>query len=423
MMRYSRIILVLILAVSSCKEDTRVPYEPFKRIIDRNYEFSNGVMPRNVLESYLSRSITQCEFLMPDKYLEITNRYREDDVRMLKNIGAKFIGRSIYSFNTNTFANFNQPDFWEYAKSKTEEMHDFDPDVIFQGGIFEIVTDKCSTIPVPAWVFEAFDLPVETRNFEYEKMLNRGGRYQNYWGPNQSVPDITQLETRLFFYFTAVKFMQVGVESLHFGQAELISMSSKENNENAWVELLGKIREAASTETRRGMVICDAHLPEGGFVVDGKLLFDFVAFTLVPKENLDVPQNCMLEKYRCNWALYGRTKGGITPSGWSCDKALLKVEFDNFGISDHPGIAKDCDCVWGYDEITWFSRQPEKYRNEFLKYANAWIENNDPNCFLEMPGNRITTGGRTQFYRANTASEACPYGYNQEETIKEIWSE
>lgn len=34
------------------------------------------------------------------------------------------------------------------------------------------------------------------------------------------------------------------------------------------------------------------------------------------------------------------------------------VEFDNSGVSDHPGVADLNDhYVWGYDEITWFYMQ------------------------------------------------------------------
>jgi hypothetical protein len=256
-------------------------------------------------------------------------------------------------------------------------------------------------------------------------MLNRQGLSVNCWGAGASCPDITQLETRLFFYFMARQYMEIGIEAIHFGQAEWVAMSDKDNNYSSWLELLEKVRATALTAARRGTVICDGHLYGGGIVADGKLLFDFVSFPMRAKEITDEPQKAALQKLYLD-AMYERTKGGVTPSGWSCDKCPYLVEFDNFGTSDHPGTANLNDhFVWGYDEISWFSIQPESYRNEFIKYANDWIEKNDPNGFLQMPGSRVTSinSANDSKYRANTKSETCPSGQNQEETIKKIWTE
>ena len=54
----------------------------------RDYNF-DGSISREVLENYLSRSITMMDLLsgVGDE---------DDNIRMLKNIGAKFAGRSLY---------------------------------------------------------------------------------------------------------------------------------------------------------------------------------------------------------------------------------------------------------------------------------------------------------------------------------------
>jgi hypothetical protein len=36
-------------------------------------------------------------------------------------------------------------------------------------------------------------------------------------------------------------------------------------------------------------------------------------------------------------ALYNKSKGGKTASGWKCKSLPYLVEFDNYGISKHPG--------------------------------------------------------------------------------------
>jgi hypothetical protein len=100
------------------------------------------------------------------------------------------------------------------------------------------------------------------------------------------------------------------------------------------------------------------------------------------KEICESPQEAEFKKYYLD-AIYGRTKGGTTPSGWYCEKGPYIVEFDNFGISDYPGTCILTDYfVWGYDEITWFALQPEDYRKEFLKYAHDWVRIVDPNGYV-----------------------------------------
>lgn len=67
-----------------------------------DYHF-DGTISREVLENYLDRSVTMAYFLVTGKvegnreYL-----YREDDARLIRNIGAKFIGRAIYRANTRS---------------------------------------------------------------------------------------------------------------------------------------------------------------------------------------------------------------------------------------------------------------------------------------------------------------------------------
>ena len=101
------------------------------------------------------------------------------------------------------------------------------------------------------------------------------------------------------------------------------------------------------------------------------------------------------------------------------------MEFDNYGSSRQPGQpGMGPFWVWGWDEITWFSQQPESYRNEWLNYAWNWVRDTDPRGHLQMPGSRLLSPGTPdgpRWYWANTRSDACPNGSNTEETIKELW--
>jgi hypothetical protein len=118
--------------------------------------------------------------------------------------------------------------------------------------------------------------------------------------------------------------------------------------------------------------------------------------------------------------------GGTTPSGWRCAHLPYLVEVDNWGVSDRPGRPHVDGCwIWGYDELSWFAHQDETYRDKWLLYGWKWVRKHDPNGFVQMPGSRVlhvAVDGHSWYY-ANTRSKAVPHGFNQEETIKAIWSE
>ena len=138
------------------------------------------------------------------------------------------------------------------------------------------------------------------------------------------------------------------------------------------------VRAYAAKHARRHMVLCDAHVPSGGLVRDGKLLLDFHSFPLRIKEVPDKPQEAIL-KVGFSDGIYGRSKGGVTPSGWQCEHLPYLVEIDNWGVSRQPGQAEAGGIwVWGYDEITWFAHQSEDYRNDWLRYAWDWVPQDRP---------------------------------------------
>ena len=94
-------------------------------------------------------------------------------------------------------------------------------------------------------------------------------------------------------------------------------------------------------------------------------------------------------------------------------------------MSHRPGQAGVGGCwVWGYDEICWFAHQSTAYRNQWLHYAWNWVREHDAAGYLEMPGSRLLEGAVAgkRWYFANTPSAATPDGFDQEETIRQIWA-
>jgi hypothetical protein len=364
-----------------------------------------------VLDNYLSRAISMQGMLNGCGDLP-------ENIRMLKSTGAKFIGRSLclWGQEANLLRNL------ETAKLQSQKVVDADSDMILQACIFEIVTTEVEQVPVPDWSLAALGQPLEKRNFRYADMLYPDGSYRNHWRPGQSVPDVSRPETKLWFYFLGASFIDAGCEAIHFGQTEL--MNHNDVNLDHYSEVLRLIRSYAAGHARRHMVLCDSHVPSGGLLREGQLLMDFHSFPLRTMEVADKPQEAIL-KVGFSDAIYGRSKGGTTWSGWKCEHLPYLVEFDNYGVSKHPGQAKAGGIwTWGYDEITWFAHQSREYRANWLRYAWDWVRQTDSNGHLQMPGSRVLTSPQDglQWYYANAPSPAVPAGMGDEETIRAIWA-
>lgn len=381
----------------------------------RDYRF-DGKISRAVLENYLSRSITFGELLNIERVENSLGGNTEDNVRMLTHTGAKLIGRAIYMWGGET----RLPRLLELGRPVAVKLHAADPNIVIQAAAFEIVSNQLDRMPIPAWVFEGFDLPVEKRNFRYADMLYPNGHRVDHWRKGASVPDMSRIETRMWFYYLCASYINIGVEAIHFGQVEI--MDDRDPDHTHWRDMMARIRTYADKHARRHMLLADAHVPSGGIVHDGRLMFDFHSFPLRIEEVVEDPQKGILKVGYLD-SLFNRSKGGVTPSGWSCGSLPYIVELDNFGASGKGGQNIGQHFIWGYDEICWFAHQSESYRNHWLRYAWDWIRRTDPNGFLQMPGSRTLADpvNGNRWYWANRPSKKVPTGFNQEQTIKQIW--
>ncbi|HEV3167870.1 MAG TPA: hypothetical protein VGZ22_27965 [Isosphaeraceae bacterium] len=376
----------------------------------RSYRF-DGKISREVLNNYLSRSISMEGLLNGRGDLD-------DNIRMLKSTGAKFIGRSLclWANESNLLRNL------ERAKQQLPKVLEADPEMILQACIFEVVTTQVEQIPVPDWAFVGMGMPVETRNFRYADMLYPDGKRRDHWRTGASVPDVSRPETKLWFYYLAASYIDLGIEAIHFGQVEL--MNGNDRDLENYAQVLSLIRSYAARHARRHMLLCDAHVPHGGFVREGRLLLDFHSFPLRVMEVPDRPEEAVLQVGFSD-GIYGKSRGGLTFSGWSCEHLPYLVELDNWGVSRRPGQARaGGNWVWGYDEISWFAHQSKPDRKEWLQYAWDWVRRTDPNGYLQMPGSRTVRSplDKRRWYYANNPSPAVPDGLGDEEAIRVIWA-
>ena len=403
--------LILVSAGLVAATTIKPPAKPIAK--KRDYKFKNKIS-REVLENYLDRSIS-----MQNLLCGIQSENFDDNLKMIKNIGAKLIGRAVCQWGGEA----GIPKNLILEKERAEKVHAIDPDVVLQACIFEIVTRSVNQLHVPDWAFKALGVPVQDRNFILDSMQYNVVSKGRNWGGGSISPDVSKLETKLYFYYLGRSYIDVGIEGLHFGQVEL--MNKNDPNLDNYAQILTLIRDYARKNARRGMVICDAHVPHGGFLRDGHLLLDAHAFPLRIKETPDTAQHAKLEVNHLD-ALFLKSKGGISPSGWSCDHLPYLVEFDNYGGRPSGKVANPPGSnifVWGCDEITWIASQPDDYRRQWLSYAYDWVHKTDPNGHVEMPGSRQTSGlVNIRWYHANNKSAITPTGMGDEDTIRDIWA-
>lgn len=443
----------------------------------------NGSMSKEVLRNYASRAVTHAglcvENLAEDPIFT-------EDLRMLRRIGAKYIGRAAYYSWGGNLSAADIEKHYKIAKEKADLVHKADSEIILQAGIFEIAyKGTVNATAIPSYVFEAFGLPVEKRNFRFTDIVfPKGTKDKNgtdngigCWGNDGSgVPDITQTETKMYFYYQITRYIDAGYEAFHMGQAEKMMLYRGNSYATHWDELLTKARKYAKTHARRGIALFDCHtaIDSNGIKVGDNLVFDIQGAGIVPNETKteNGALMCEISDYKKCWLSWiGRSAGGKHPLGFTIENNFTILEFDNYGGNGKPGVAtKNAFYNWGFDDVTWFATQPEWHRNQFLKECDTYLKKNNLDSsgkqqyFLQPSCRRVITPGVGYYpemtytpgsyfssdfmfdyaekektdinynnskntytltvkkdYRANRQSDGCPNGFNQEDTIREIF--
>jgi len=198
----------------------------------RDYRFDTTIS-REVLENYLSRSITMEGLLNGRGDLD-------DNIRLLKTTGAKYVGRGLclWGGEGQLLSNLQR------AREQVPRVREADPDIILEACIFEIVTTQVEQVPVPDWAFVALGQPVEKR---YADMSYPEGQRRN-WGARGSVPDVSRPETKLWFYYLAASYIDLGFEAIHFGQVEI--MNGNDRDLANWEQVLMAFPTASTAGAR-----------------------------------------------------------------------------------------------------------------------------------------------------------------------------
>ena len=110
-----------------------------------------------------------------------------------------------------------EEEHFEKSRIAAEKIHNADPEIILQACIFEaLYREDVESVKVPAFVFEAFGLPFEDRFFDYDACI-----FDKSAGTWDCMPDISQLETQMWFYYRGARYIDCGYEAFHMGQIHL----------------------------------------------------------------------------------------------------------------------------------------------------------------------------------------------------------
>ena len=416
--------LLLKITFTQCIGDTSSPYF-----------FCNGIS-RNLLNTYLLRA-GAFSYVTDPAY---TDDELDADLLMLAYAQPLWLGRVAGTWMSGANDAF---EFERSAEIATRIHNEVSPYIILQAAIYEYVDPKVSRysdwkVMIPSDILQAFGYPDYdgfTGYFEHDNIV-----YTDH--PEDNTPDMSRIETQMWFYYRATRYIDAGYEAIHFGQFMIMNNNDPLNSQ--WAKLLGMIRTYASTHARRGIVLCDAHVNGKGCIsYEGdtwdvpylmhdpetptdQLLFEYTSFGAGPDEFIAIPnQNNIYGDYdmlcRINYAecsMYGKGYGGKMPMdwGWSYDDAhpIPSIAEMDVGGTDEAGYAYEgmktdgdfdpdgpevrnifghclSGCLgngvydfrtWGFGgESVWFALQSRGYRNYFNTYLSQRIPQLDPDIF------------------------------------------
>lgn len=369
--------------------------------------YFDGSMPRKTLEYYLSHASSA-------QWIYLSNTL-DDDIRAIVNAGVKFLGRASGIWK----GEMPEEEHFERSREAARKIHEADPEIILQACIFEaLYREDVEPVKVPAFVFDAFGLPFEDRFFDYDACI-----FDKSAGTWDVMPDISQLETQMWFYYRGARYIDCGYEAFHMGQIHLYT--GHDRGYKAIGKVIEMLREYGKKHARRHKVLFDAH--SHSLVVNGRSLLDYNAMPLTRFPVLDRPGEKLV------LVREGKSGGGISPEG-VYEKALpFLYEYDNWGGRDKWAYEnltyeeRAWSQWWGGDQISWFAAQSEGDRNSFLEYTMKWTAVNNPDAFFAFPVRRPLDSGevvkRYPYYQFNNRSPACENGYSQEDKLRELLSE
>lgn len=230
-------------------------------------------LTKAVLEAYLDRAIVHMSGTSkePEVYSDRSRQFLEDT-------GTKFI----HWADLGWVRFYTQAD-WDRLTPQIDAVHgtDWGSEVIYECGIMEAIgRNEINKTPIPDWLLKILDdLNVNSVRklgpngkgfFSYEAMFDRNaadwpknliGLWASAPEYEQSVPDITMLETQIYYAYLIAEYLDAGFEGIMFGQTMLTGARDKDN---AALNALCKFaKKWASARAYRHAVTLTSHVYNG----------------------------------------------------------------------------------------------------------------------------------------------------------------
>lgn len=332
------------------------------------------------------------------------------------------------------FPGYNGSDYWCYTSNPTHPNPPYgqypgnntpDPD--------NLIDYRLMGYDYPGASF--YDEPGD--GYNWEKVPDSDNPQDSVFKIYSFAPDITKIQTQMWYYWLGTTYIDLGFEALHIGQIGVISDNDPNLIETK--KVLKMIRTYASTHARRGLVLINGGRKKGKELNN---VFDFVKVNSRIKESppfrptngggnaiITNESSCSGHYFYCECsapgadcnnpstcfdAIYTYPPSGVLPlgditgtGGISCDPCPYLAEVDHSSALEedsYPGnrevteVASNYQFTYGIDEMTWFAEQEiiPGYQEDWVQYAYFKVKCYDKVGYFEMPGMRQVNYGSPQ---------------------------
>lgn len=414
-------------------------------------ENSNNVT-KDTLIHMLSKSITFNGLVTQSKYFSSPSGFNptfERDLEFIRRVKPKYIGRAAFFWSYPE--NNDTVEYIRYITEGAARIHEISEEIVLEAAVFETCYESfVDTVEIPKYVFDAFQQPFEQRNFSYENIKHINGPYasDNHWdiAEKSAVPDITRIETKMWFYYWGTVYIDAGYDSIHMGQTMLIGANDistdMTKNFSNFREVFSKIREYAKENGRNRNVFISSHSCSSEFVAysddnpmankneEYKLIYDFHTYPIrLDDAGMKIQENGYLPaKVTKGYSdsIYGRGAGGMNPAGFYVDENFYIVEFDNCNIWEDVPAHNIYGVPWGRDESSWLATLPKGTHGEVIKEIRSQVlAVSEGKGFLMLPCHQPIArciNGR-DFVKPYSKDGKYYLGLDYEETICEMLCE
>ena len=331
------------------------------------------------------------------------------------------------------------PPDWKILCAETDAVHgsDWGSDVVYEAGVMEIVSrPQLDNARIPDWLYQCMEElginktrkpgPNGPKFFSYENTFDRTatdwegmiGRWERDKDgkDNGSVPDITMVETQLWYAYLIAEYIDAGFEGIFFGQFGLTGARDS-GNEVLWEMTQFAKRLAAARGYRRAVFLSTHHycIPyKGQLDPNSPTIFTHMTW---PSRLFYSDKNEFGMETGLNATDDGQHRTAaefyMLVKKPPFDLPIL-IEIDNYGqVAKGSSIAADPE---GDDEITAYMKKPHSDRVAFLRYYYHEIQTYT---------NKLGKQGRVHLAPSGERCGYIPYKENEgeENVIKELFAE